>query len=115
MAGARFELYKDNAGEYRFRLKAANGENVLKSEGYTTKAGAQNGIKSVKTNAPNANRFEKRTSTNGDPYFVLKAANGEVIGVSEMYSSTSARDNGIEAVQRAAAAATTDDQTTRLI
>jgi hypothetical protein len=111
---AKFELYKDNAGEYRFRLKAANGENVLKSEGYKAKAGAENGIASVKTNAPNADRFEKKTSSNGSPYFVLKAANHEVIGTSEMYSSTSARDAGIEAVQRAAAAATTVDLT-RLI
>jgi uncharacterized protein YegP (UPF0339 family) len=108
---AKFEIYKDNAGEYRFRLKAANGENVLKSEGYTTKAGAQNGVNSVKTNAPNANRFEKKTSTSDDPYFVLKAGNGEVIGVSEMYSSPSARDKGIEAVQRAAADADTVDLT----
>ena len=111
MAGAKFELYKDNANEYRFRLKAANGEKILKSEGYTTKANALNGIASVKTNAPQDHRFEKRTSTNGSPYFVLKAANGEVIGVSEMYNSTSARDHGIAAVQRAAATATTEDLT----
>ena len=69
----------------------------------------------MRTSAPNTDRFEKKTSSNGSPYFVLKAANGEVIGVSEMYSSTSARDNGIGAVQRAAAVAATDDQTTRLI
>lgn len=111
---AKFELYKDSAGELRFRLKAANGENVLKSEGYKTKAGATNGIASVKTNASNADRFEKRTSSNGSPYFVLKAANHEVIGTSEMYSSTSARDNGIAAVQRAAAETSTVDLT-RLI
>lgn len=70
---AKFELYNDTAGEYRFRLKAANGENVLKSEGYKAKAGAENGIVSVKANAPNADRFEKKTSSNGNPYFVLKA------------------------------------------
>ena len=111
---AKFELYKDNAGEYRFRLKAANGENVLKSEGYKAKSGAENGIASVKTNAPNDDRFEKKTSSGGNPYFVLKAGNHEVIGTSEMYSSTSARDNGIAAVQRAAAEASTIDLT-RLI
>ncbi len=106
---AKFELYKDNAGEYRFRLKAANGENVLKSEGYKAKSGATNGIASVKTNAPNSDRFEKRTSSSGSPYFVLKAANHEVIGTSEMYNSTSARDAGIRAVQVAAIYATTVD------
>lgn len=108
---AKFELYRDKAGEYRFRLKAANGEIVLESEGYKAKASAENGITSVKTNAPNADRFEKRTASDNSPYFVLKAANHEVIGTSEMYSSNSARDAGIEAVQRAAAAATTVDLT----
>ncbi len=108
---AKFEIYKDNAGEFSFRLKAANGENVLKSEGYKAKAGATNGIASVVKNAPDTSRFEKKTSTNSQSYFVLKAANHEIIGTSEMYSSTSARDGGIEAVQRAAAEATTVDLT----
>ncbi len=62
-------------------------------------------------NALDASRFEKKTSTNGSPYFVLKAGNHEVIGTSEMYSSTSARDGGIEAVQRAAADAAIVDET----
>ena len=53
MAG-KFELYKDARGEYRFRLKAANGEVIATSEGYKTKASAENGIKSVQTNAPGA-------------------------------------------------------------
>lgn len=53
MAG-KFELYKDRAGEYRFRLKAGNGETIVVSEGYTTRSGALNGIDSVKTNAPGA-------------------------------------------------------------
>ena len=53
MAG-KFELYKDRSGEFRFRLKAANGEIIASSEGYSSKAGAQNGIESVKKNAPDA-------------------------------------------------------------
>ncbi|ELE6564532.1 YegP family protein [Vibrio parahaemolyticus] len=44
----KFELYKDTAGEYRFRLKAGNGQNILASEGYTTKSSCENGIDSVK-------------------------------------------------------------------
>ena len=47
----KFELYKDNGGEFRFRLKAMNGEIVLASEGYTTKTSAKNGIDSVRRNA----------------------------------------------------------------
>ena len=50
----QFELYTDKAGEYRFRLKARNGEIIAVSEGYTTKANCVNGIESVKKNAPEA-------------------------------------------------------------
>lgn len=57
MAG-KFELYKDRSGEFRFRLKAANGEVIASSEGYSSKAGAQNGIESVKKNAPDASTVD---------------------------------------------------------
>jgi uncharacterized protein YegP (UPF0339 family) len=53
MAG-KFELYEDRSGEFRFRLKAGNGEIIAISEGYSSKSGALNGIESVKSNAPNA-------------------------------------------------------------
>lgn len=50
----KFELYEDKAGEFRFRLKAKNGEIIGTSEGYKAKASAENGIESVKANAPEA-------------------------------------------------------------
>ena len=50
----KFEMYLDKAGEYRFRLKARNGEIVATSEGYKAKTGCLNGIESVKKNAPDA-------------------------------------------------------------
>ena len=50
----KFEIYVDNAGEFRFRLKARNGEPILASEGYTTKAGCKNGVESVIKNAADA-------------------------------------------------------------
>ena len=50
----KFELYADKAGEFRFRLKATNGEIIAVSEGYKTKANCENGIQSVKNNAPEA-------------------------------------------------------------
>lgn len=53
MAG-KFELYKDKSEHFRFRLKAGNGEIIATSEAYNSKASAQNGINSVKTNAPDA-------------------------------------------------------------
>ncbi|GAA1534862.1 YegP family protein [Kribbella lupini] len=53
MAG-KFELYEDKSGGFRFRLKAGNGEVIASSESYKTKAGALNGIESIKSNAPGA-------------------------------------------------------------
>ena len=53
MAG-KFELYKSSNGQFRFRLKAGNGEIIASPEGYSSKAGAVNGIESVKTNAANS-------------------------------------------------------------
>lgn len=53
MAG-KFEIYKDKAGKFRFRLKAGNGEIIASSEAYESKAAAKNGIASVQKNAPDA-------------------------------------------------------------
>ena len=110
MAG-KFELYKDKAGEFRFRLKAGNGETLLTGEGYKSKDGALNGIESVKKNAADPTRFEAKQAKSGKPYFVLKAANHQVIGQSEAYESAAACDNGMSAVAKAVAGATVDDQT----
>lgn len=57
---AKFQLYKDAKGEFRFKLIAANGETIAVSEGYKTKTSAQNGIESVKKNAPTA-KIEDKT------------------------------------------------------
>ena len=55
----KFEMYEDKAGEFRFRLKARNGEIIATSEGYKTKANCENGIDSVKKNAPEAEVVEE--------------------------------------------------------
>lgn len=97
----KFQIFKSTTnGQYYFRLKARNGENILNSEGYATKQLCHIGITAVKTNAPFDNRYDRKTSTNGQYYFVLKGGNGEPIGVSEMYTSLAGRENGIEAVKR---------------
>lgn len=106
-----FELKRAKDEQYYFNLKAGNGEVVLTSEMYKAKDSALNGIDSVRTNASLAERFEKKTSTNGKPYFVLKAANHQVIGKSEMYESDGACDNGIASVRSNAAGATLKDTT----
>ena len=50
----KFEMYQDKAGEFRFRLKARNGQIIATSEGYTTKNACENGVESVRKNAPEA-------------------------------------------------------------
>jgi len=110
MAG-KFELKKASNGQFMFNLKATNGQVILTSEQYEAKGGAQNGIESVRTNAPDDGRYERKTSTGGQPYFVLKAANGQTVGRSEMYSSASAMENGIESVKTNAPSAVVDDLT----
>ncbi|MEM0976435.1 MAG: YegP family protein [Pseudomonadota bacterium] len=107
MAG-KFEIYKDKGGQFRFRLKAGNGEIILASEGYKQKASCKNGIASVMKNAPDDVRYERKDAKSG-PMFNLKAINGQVIGTSEVYSSDSARDNGIESVKRNAPGAKIED------
>ncbi|MEQ3655688.1 MAG: YegP family protein [Dokdonia sp.] len=96
----KFEMYTDKGGQYRFRLKAGNGQVILASEGYTTKAACENGVASVRKNAADEARFEKLENKAGKPYFNLKATNGQVIGNSEAYESASACDNGIASVMK---------------
>jgi uncharacterized protein YegP (UPF0339 family) len=107
----KFELQVASDKQYRFHLKAANGEIVLASELYTEKRGALNGIEAVKRSAPVDERYERKVARNGEPYFVLKAANGEVVGQSETYSSAEAMEHGIEAVKKNAPVAPVEDLT----
>lgn len=108
----KFVITKRANDEFQFNLNAGNGQTILSSEGYKTKANCENGIESVKNNATDDNKFERKTSANGKFYFNLKATNGQVIGTSQMYESESGRDNGIESVKTNAPEAVTDDQTT---
>ncbi len=95
----KFVIKTGSNGQYYFSLKAGNGEKILSSEGYTSKASCQNGIDSVKANAKSDSNYEKKTASNGKYYFNLKAANGQIIGTSEMYETPGGRDNGIESVK----------------
>lgn len=96
----KFEISVRKNGEFQFNLKASNGQVILTSEGYTTKAACVNGINSVKKNAVEEKRFEKKAAANGKSFFVLKATNGQVIGQSQMYASEKTRDNGIASVAK---------------
>lgn len=99
-----FEVYEsEKNGEFYFRLKAKNGEVILTSQGYKTKASCLNGVESVKKNAESKERFEIKEAKDGRVFFNLKATNGQIIGSSQMYKSESGMKNGIASVQKNAA------------
>ncbi|MEO6324604.1 MAG: YegP family protein [Thermoanaerobaculia bacterium] len=108
---AKYELKKSANAQFFFNLKAANGEVILSSEQYEEKSSATNGIESVRKNAPDDARYERKTSKDGKPFFVLTAANGQTIGKSEMYESTSSMENGIVSVKKNAPDARVEDLT----
>lgn len=94
-----FELSKSSDGQFRFVLKAGNGETILTSELYKAKGSAENGIASVQANCGIDERFERKTSSAGKEFFNLKAANSQVIGTSQMYPSAASRDAGVASVK----------------
>ena len=96
----KFEIKTRKNGEFQFNLKATNGQVILTSEGYNTKAACLNGIESVKKNGPLAERYEIKVAKNGKPFFNLKASNGQVIGASQMYASERTMKAGIASVMK---------------
>ncbi len=108
MAG-KFELKKSTNDKYFFSLLASNGQTILSSEMYETKASALGGIESVRKNASDEARYNRLDGKDGSPYFTLRAANGQVIGQSQMYASAGARDSGIESCKTNGPGAETSD------
>ena len=106
-----FELSKSSDGQFHFVLKAGNAETILTSELYKARASADNGIEAVQANSPHDDRYERKTSSNGKPFFNLKAANHQVIGTSQMYASEASRDAGIASVKANGASTTVKDNT----
>ena len=106
-----FEVSQANDGQYLFVLKAGNGEAILNSELYKTKASAMNGIASVQKNSADDARYERLTSKNDKAYFNLKAANHQVIGTSQLYASEQSREKGIESVKKIGVVETIKDTT----
>ncbi len=115
----KFVIRTVNSG-IKFDLKATNGQVILTSEVYTTKAACRNGVESIMKNAPVANvedqtvegfetvthpKFEMYQDKAGEFRFRLKARNGEIIGVSEGYTTKANCVNGVESVKKNAAEA----------
>ena len=109
---AKYQVYEDIAGKYRFRLRAANNKIVAVSEAYESKASCMNGVKSVQTNCNShvedkTVEMEKLTNPKYEVFmdidsqyrFHLRASNGEIIAASEAYETKQGVLHGIEAVQ----------------
>ena len=99
MGHPKFDVKTGKDEKLYFNLTAKNGQVILSSQGYKSKQGCDNGIESVKTNSQNDDAFERKEASDGQFYFVLKAANGEIIGKSEMYTTKAAMENGISSVK----------------
>jgi len=96
----KFEVYKDKAGKYRYRLKAGNGQVVLTGEAYNSKNACLDCVDSVKKNSQKETAFEVYEDKKGGFRFRLKAANGEIIGQGEAYNSRSGCLKGVESVKK---------------
>lgn len=97
-----FEIYQSlKSNEYYFRLKSDK-QIILGSEGYTTKANAIKGIRSVQNNATEPKRYDIKEAKNGKCYFNLKARNGEVVGTSMMQSTKKELQYIIDLVKQSA-------------
>ena len=107
----KFIITKRKNDEYQFNLNASNGQVILISEGYTTKAACKNGVESVKVNSPLDSKYGRLIAKNDHYYFNLKAGNGEIIGTSQMYTTIYARENGISSVKENAPNAQIVDET----
>ncbi|MBF7686797.1 YegP family protein [Acinetobacter rathckeae] len=95
-----YEISKAKDGQFRFVLKAGNGEVILTSELYKAKASAHTGISSIQKNSGDDTKYDRLEAKNGKAYFNLKAANHQIIGTSQMYATVASRDHGIESVKK---------------
>ena len=97
--GARVEVLQGESGKFRFNVHAKNGEIVLSSEQYSSAAAAFNGAFAVQAEAKNAAAYTVLENAARGYYFTVKAQNGEIIGVSQQYTTKAAAEGGIASLQ----------------
>ncbi len=125
---AKYEVYKDVAGKFRFRLRAPNNKIVAVSQSYERKAGCVNGVHSVQKNCRvpvedktvNAQplphpKYDVFMDSASKYRFNLSASNGEIIAASEAYETKQSAMNGVEAMQRSCDAEIVDLTTNQVI
>lgn len=106
-----FQLFQsEKSGEYYYRLLSPGGQNILRSWGHNWKKSCLNGIKSVKKNSQDSERYDRKEK-GSRKWFNLKAGNGQVIGKSQLYESASGMENGIKGVMQYASSAEIKDLT----
>src|SRR5438093_1490536 len=98
-APGSFDLWQATDGQWHFHLVSGNGRTLLTSEAYTSEAAAWNGAFAVQTAAASSTAFAVKTSADGRYYFTLTADNGQIVGVSQMYTSRTAAQAGVTSVQ----------------
>ena len=104
-----FEIFKSQSGDkFYFRLKTADGNVVLSSQGYASKDSCKNGTTSVKNNAGDDANYDIKQSANGKWYYNLLAKNKQVIGSSQMFDSQAAMEVERSATKQAASASIVD-------
>jgi uncharacterized protein len=108
---SKFLISLRKNGEYQFSVITDNGQVMMVSEGYTSMAACYNGIESVRKNALDVIKFDRKISSNGKYYFNLKAGNGQIIGTSIMYENENSRDIGMKFVVDNIQNSTIEDQT----
>lgn len=106
---AAFEIKRAKNKQFYFNLKAINGEVILTSETYRTRAGARNGIKSVQKNGPDCLRYDMKMDKQGQYYFLLKSTNNKIIGKSEAYTTAAKMAKGMESVMKNSGSAAVKD------
>jgi len=95
----KFEVYKDRAGKFRYRLVAANGKTIMVGQGYSSRAACLKGIASVKKNSLKASNFQVYQNKSGGYSFRLIAPeNKEIIGTGQSYTSSSGCRKGVKSV-----------------
>jgi len=96
---AHFETFVGADGKTYFDLVAGNGQNVLRSQGYSSSTSAKTGMNSVVANGPETAAYSILEASDGSYYFNLTAANHEIIGTSQMYSSKYNAQRGASTVR----------------
>jgi uncharacterized protein YegP (UPF0339 family) len=97
LPGARIQFFKSVVdSQYYFHLRAANGEIVLQSEGYSRSDGPRKAVDSISGNGKSRGNYEIRESRDGQWLVVLKAANGEIIGTTETYTRKASAERAID-------------------